>query len=112
MEAKLMKPLIAWRAFGAIAAGFALGGSAAAGTVSGTITAAGIAASAAFTVTVFKDDGGELTHIDMPHSGLYSLELEPGRYKVVCNAPGRAAGSPQYLIALDAPISRNLTLSC
>jgi hypothetical protein len=107
-----MTTLIAWRALGAMAAGFALGGSAAAGTVSGTITAGGIAASAAFTVTVFKDDGSELTHIDMPRSGLYSLELESGHYKVVCSAPGRAAGTPQYLIALEAPISRNLNLSC
>jgi hypothetical protein len=107
-----MTPRIAWRALGAIAAGLALGSLAAAGTVSGTITATGIAASAAFTATVFKDDGSELTHIDMPRSGLYSLELEPGRYKVVCSAPGRAAGSPQYLIALEAPISRNLSLSC
>jgi hypothetical protein len=87
---------------------------AAAGTVSGTLVATGLPAHTAFTVTLFKDDGAEAAHISMDQSGFYSVDLPPGHYKAQCTspAPKGANNTAQYLFALSAPITRNLTLSC
>lgn len=96
----------------AIALSLGFGATAAAGTVSGTLTATGLAAHTAFTVTFYKDDGSEAAHLDLAQSGFYSVDLPPGHYKVQCTSQGRTPGAAQYLFALQGPVTRNLTLSC
>jgi hypothetical protein len=89
-------------------------GFAAAGTVSGTITVSGVKAGTHFTITIYSDDGKAATQIEMDQSGLYSINLPPGRYKARCTSPGpnTAGGTGVYLFALDGPVTRNLNLSC
>jgi hypothetical protein len=95
------------------AIGLGIGFSAAAGTVSGILTVTGLAAHTPFTVTFYKDDGSEAAHLDLVQSGFYSVDLPPGHYKVQCTSPSKAGGNAaQYLFALQAPVARNLTLSC
>jgi hypothetical protein len=101
-----------WLALGAIGLSLGFCVTAAAGTVSGTLTVTGLAANAAFTVTFYKDDGAEAAHLDLGKSGFYSIDLPPGHYKVQCTLSARKANPPQYLFALEGPITRNLNLSC
>jgi hypothetical protein len=110
----MTKLCVARLALLASAANLALTLSAAAGTVSGTLVVTGLPAQTPFTVTLFKDDGSEAAHISMTESGFYSVDLPPGHYKAQCTspAPKAANSSTQYLFALSAPITRNLTLSC
>jgi hypothetical protein len=91
-----------------------MSGLAAAGTVSGTITVSGVKAGTHFTITIYSDDGKVATLIEMDQSGLYSINLLPGRYKARCTspAPNTAYGTGIYLFALDGPVTRNLNLSC
>jgi len=104
-----LRTLQALRAIG-LSLGFSV--TAAAGTVSGTLTVSGLAAHAAFTVTFYKDDGAEAAHLDLAQSGFYSVDLPPGHYKAQCTSPARTANPAQYLFALEGPITRNLNLSC
>jgi len=85
-----------------------------AGTVSGTITIVGLKAGTKFTITVYGDDGKEVTLINPDQSGSYSIALPPGRYKVRCTLPGSNAveNATVYLFALDGPITRNMSLNC
>jgi hypothetical protein len=97
-------------ALGAI--GLSFGMMATAGTVSGTLTVTGLSKPTKFTVTFYKDDGSEAAHLDLAQSGFYSVDLPPGHYRAQCTSPARKANPPQYLFALEGPITRNLNLSC
>jgi hypothetical protein len=94
----------------AFAVTFVPGMLASAGTIRGSITGT----NPGIRFNVIGDDGKQAGQLVVDSSHRYSIDLPPGRYRVMCasSAAGSTSAPSVYIFALDQPVTRNISLNC